>query len=155
MNTIQGSMPTANNSPSTKDVELATVRDGYPALAAWMACDLDDETFIFRRFSNLAARNILHLQAQLFALEREILDADAAARRPGAIVSSMRWETLMRDSKDPERPEHKRVQDINRLKDLLKDYCMPEHLLLYDVDPDGDRRGAATTITDRQVAETK
>ncbi len=124
-------MPPESRQSSPKDVELAVLRDDSPALAAWLACDRDrdDETLIFRHFSNLAARNILHLQAQVVAVEEEILDADVAARQlhavPGALVSSMRWETMIRSSKDVNRPEHKRVQDLDRLKGLLKDYCTP------------------------------
>jgi hypothetical protein len=118
-------MPSANNITTTEEIELAKLRDGYPALAAWMACDIDDETLIFRRFSNLAARNILHLQAQLIALEHEILDADAVARgSKEGMVASMRWETLIRRSKEMGQPELKRVQDMERLRGLLKDYCM-------------------------------
>ena len=52
-------------------VELGQLRDGYPALAKWIARDPDNETLIFRRFDRLAARNILHLQAQLIALEKQ------------------------------------------------------------------------------------
>jgi hypothetical protein len=120
-------MSSASRQFTAKNVELAVVRDGYSALAAWLACYSDNETLIFRQFSNLASRNILHLQAQVVALEEGILDADAAARRhdavDGVLVSSMRWETLMRNSKDVNRPEHKRVQHMEHLKDLLKNYC--------------------------------
>lgn len=38
------------------DVELGTHRDGYPALAAWISHDPDNETFIFRKFDRLAAK---------------------------------------------------------------------------------------------------
>lgn len=131
---------------STQDVEFAERRDGYPALAAWMSCDLDDETFIFRRFSNLSARNLLHLQAQLVGLEQEIFDADAIARQGGALVSSMRWETMMRFSNDKDRPEHKRVQDLDRLKNLLKDYCMLGPSMMR-ISANKNRRSLAATIT--------
>lgn len=43
--------------------EMATFRNrnGFPAVAAWIARDLDNETFIFRKFDELTARNLLHL----------------------------------------------------------------------------------------------
>jgi hypothetical protein len=124
-------MPLMNTLPPTEEIELAKLRDAYPALAVWMACDSDDETLIFRRFSNLAARNILHMQAELFALEQEILDADALARgTPEGMVASMRWETLNRRSKEATAAEHKRVKDLERLQDLLRAYCTRRYLFL-------------------------
>jgi hypothetical protein len=123
-NALQQIMPTAEKTSSVENIELAKLRDGYPALAAWMARDIDDETLIFRRFSNLAARNILHLQAQLIAIEQEILDADAVARgSKEGMVASMRWETLMQRSRQRAQPECKRRQDMERLKGLLNNYC--------------------------------
>jgi hypothetical protein len=81
-----------------EDIELGTVRDGYPALATWISRDPDNETFVFRKFGRLGARNILHLQSQLIALEYEIDQLDEEARRSNdleAQQSSRRWETLM------------------------------------------------------------
>jgi hypothetical protein len=125
-------MHTVSTLPPTEEVELAKLRDGYPALAAWLACDSDDETLIFRRFSNLAARNILHMQAELFAIEQEILDADAVARGSlEGMVASMRWETLIKRSKEATTPEHKRVKDMERLQNLLKAYCTCQYLFQY------------------------
>jgi hypothetical protein len=50
----------------------AKQRDGYPALADFIAQDPDHETFVFRRFKGLSARNILNLQGELIALEDNI-----------------------------------------------------------------------------------
>jgi hypothetical protein len=110
------------------DVELGQLRDGYPALAKWIAQDPDNETLIFRRFDRLAARNILHLQAQLIALEHEIDELDEAARTSAdfdARQSSRRWETLMKHATAPDanRPEKKRVEKFTELNILLKEYC--------------------------------
>jgi hypothetical protein len=114
-------------------------RDGYPALAKWIARDPDNETLIFRRFRRLAARNLLHLQAQLIALEHEIDELDIEARKSAdTLESSGRWETLMEYAKvvesagnvdnschpsRTERPEKKRVEKLNDLKMLLREYC--------------------------------
>lgn len=65
------------------DIELGKIRDGYPALASWVARDPDSESFVFRKFICLGARNILHLQSQLISLEKEIDDLDAEARQSG------------------------------------------------------------------------
>ncbi|CAO2657901.1 Nn.00g071610.m01.CDS01 [Neocucurbitaria sp. VM-36] len=105
--------------------ELIALRDGYPGLAAWIARDPDSETFVFRKFDRLAARNILHLQARLVALERDIDQQDEAARRSRdyeARDSSRRWETLVRCSKDSDRQEMKRMETFEELRKLLKEY---------------------------------
>jgi hypothetical protein len=111
------------------DVELGKARDGYPALSSWIARDPDSETFIFRRFSRLAARNILHIQAQLFALEHEIDQLDEESRNSDdleARQSLRRWETLMEHARDTKRTESKLIQKLDQFKTLLKEYCTLE-----------------------------
>jgi hypothetical protein len=41
---------------------------GYPSLAAFIASDRDRTTFIYKRFDELAARNLLYLQSELAEL---------------------------------------------------------------------------------------
>jgi hypothetical protein len=116
-----------SNKPQPGDVELGQVRDGYPALASWIARDPDHETFIFRRFGKLAARNLLHLQARLIALEHEVDQLDDEARKSSdfeAKQSSRRWETLMKHACDANRPENTRVEKLEQLRNLLREYCM-------------------------------
>jgi predicted nuclease with TOPRIM domain len=110
------------------DVELGRVRDGYPALAEWIARDVDGDTYMFRKFDRLAARNILHLQARLVALEYEIDQLDEQARQskdPNVKLSSRRWETLMEQAKIPDGLEEVRIQKLDELKVLLREYCKP------------------------------
>lgn len=103
--------------------ELGELRNGYPALATWTARDPDNETFVFRKFDRLAARNLLHLQCQIIAVEEEIDQLDADVRKdPDTQNSSMRWETLMRNARTENRLEHKLVQKLADLHSLLKEY---------------------------------
>lgn len=109
------------------DIELSVLRDGYPALAAWVARDPDRETFVCRKFSWLAARNILHLQAELIALEHEIKQQDEEARRSADFQtrqSSRRWETLLKGAATADSLAWKRVESLKRLKTLLREYRM-------------------------------
>lgn len=62
-------------------LELGHIRDGYPALAAWIGRDPDNETFVFRKFDRLSVRNLLHLKCQLIQLEDEIDKLDDEARK--------------------------------------------------------------------------
>jgi hypothetical protein len=117
-----------STSPNTQDfeLELGRLRDGYPTLATWIARDPDNETFVVRKFDRLGARNILHLQSQLIALEKEIDDLDENARQSSdleARQSSHRWETLMKHASDENRPEKERVEKLDKLKACLKEYC--------------------------------
>ncbi len=58
-------------------------RDGYPALATWMAQDVDYEGFMFRRFDRLAARNILNLQSRPLEIESAVDELYDESRRGG------------------------------------------------------------------------
>lgn len=87
------------------DLEMASFRDGYPSLAEWISRDPDYETFIFRRFDRLAARNLLNLQSELVGIQERLHRLDEAARAardPGLRY----WETWEDDHDDPRRPGH-------------------------------------------------
>lgn len=47
-----------------------TLRLGYPAAAAFISRDPDHDTYVFRSFNSLTARNLLQLQGELITLER-------------------------------------------------------------------------------------
>ena len=83
-------------------VELGEItegfRDGYPALAKWIAYDPDSESLIFLKFDRLAVRNILHLQSQCLDLEAELEEFDGEARST-EILSLSRHETFVCDVK--------------------------------------------------------
>ncbi|ORY16611.1 hypothetical protein BCR34DRAFT_476044, partial [Clohesyomyces aquaticus] len=91
------------------------------------------ETFVFRKFNCLGARDLLHLQSKLIVLENEIDQLDEDARKSKDFVaqqSSRRWETLMEQAKDPNRPQKKRVQKLEELKELLKTCEFWDEILL-------------------------
>ena len=108
-----------------EDIEIGRSRDGYPALAAWIGRDPDQESFVFRKFGRLSARNLLHLQSQLIQLEREMDELDDEARRSAdyeARQASRRWETLANLALDPARPEKKRLDKAKELQSKMKEY---------------------------------
>ena len=74
-------------------------RDGYAAVAAWMARDPDNETYIYRKFDQLGARNLLYLQSQLITLEEEMKKHDTEYRK---ILEKRRvareWERFREDA---------------------------------------------------------
>lgn len=51
---------------------------GFPSLAAFIASDQDKTTFIYKRFDELAARNLLYLQSELAELQHRQYAFDQA-----------------------------------------------------------------------------
>ncbi|KAF1990513.1 hypothetical protein K402DRAFT_304702, partial [Aulographum hederae CBS 113979] len=98
--------------------EAASLRNGYPSLAEWMAGDPDNETFIFRKFNRLAARNILHLQSELVTLEKklDVLDAEGQRGDADARQSLRRWETFVEKAEDATSLEGRRMKILQNTK---------------------------------------
>jgi hypothetical protein len=75
--------------------------DGFPALANFIGEDSEAE--IFRRFSRLGARNLLHLQSIVNDLERQLnrfdkYDAENAAGKPSIATDSSNIQLLAYNS---------------------------------------------------------
>ena len=103
--------------------EMGFRRDGYPALAEWVARDPDHETFIFRRFDRLAARNLLNLQSELVAIEDKLdqMDEDSRLRLDAGLMC---WETFTEEVVDQESEGHakERRRLYDKLERRVKDY---------------------------------
>jgi hypothetical protein len=108
------------------DVEKAvTHRVGYPDLTTWIARDPDNESYVFRKFDKLSARNLLNRQSRLISLERKLeqWDAEARASRDFDLrMSLQRWETFEAFAEDPQKPEHTRRKLENDLATELREY---------------------------------
>ncbi|KAF9872646.1 hypothetical protein CkaCkLH20_09825 [Colletotrichum karsti] len=68
-----------------------TQKIGYAEVAEWMARDVDNETLIYRRFDELAARNLLYLQSELLDLENELSELD----KQDAEDEDMDWQEVV------------------------------------------------------------
>jgi hypothetical protein len=105
----------------------AKQHDGYPTLADFIAQDPDHETFVFRRFKQLGARNILNLQGELIKLEEDItaVEQEAADSVDPELHLSMRsWAILDENSRRPDRDlECKQKELAIALDGKLKKYC--------------------------------
>ena len=105
-------------------------RDGYPALSKWISRDPDQETFIFRRFKQLSARNLLHLQSQLIALEIRLAKLDEEIRQDDNLEvkqSLRRWESFVQRFGDPMTAGtgvrvNERVKLVIDIQSKLKEY---------------------------------
>ncbi|KAH8885875.1 hypothetical protein GQ53DRAFT_658951 [Thozetella sp. PMI_491] len=101
--------------------------EGYAAAAEWIALDSDNETFVFRKFDNLAARNLLYLQSELLSIEKELsfLDRqDAQAALDNLQVKDMvrTWETMVSQSRAGHEDSRHRMELVERLRLKIKEY---------------------------------
>jgi hypothetical protein len=120
--------------PSSADIELGALpavdRDGYRAVAAWISRDPDNETFIYRRFDQLSARNLLYLQSELLALERHLerLDAETAKSADMELKdSARRWEIFSKNAENRVE-ERARMNLVIEIRAKIKEYRKSESL---------------------------
>lgn len=100
-------------------------KEGFADVARWIALDPDNETFIYRKFDELAAQNLLYLQAEILVLEKELnkLDVNDANSDDMDLRDAIRtWETLTQryDANDEE--ARSRMDLIVRIREKLREY---------------------------------
>jgi len=99
---------------------------GFPAVAEKIALIPDYESFIFRKFDRLSARNLLHLESKLSFLEYKLDQADKQALLRTADNESYRsirsWEAFEQNAEDPQRPEHARMKIAEEIEVTLEKY---------------------------------
>ncbi|KAI1115612.1 hypothetical protein F5Y14DRAFT_117319 [Nemania sp. NC0429] len=133
----------------TEQIELAQTHHiptinarlaGYPKWASWLASDADSEPFVFRKFDELAALNLLYLQGEMLDIEKQLRDLDQEdVRHPDidSMNAARQWESLVAqcalsessdntesanvDSKATLRAR-KRMKLILRLRTTIKEY---------------------------------
>ncbi|KAI1200924.1 hypothetical protein F5X97DRAFT_291666 [Nemania serpens] len=101
--------------------------EGYAAVAGWLALDPDGETFVFRKFDNLAARNLLCIQSELLAVEKELAlldrrDAEAARDDLRAKDTARSWDTLVSRSSAGHDGSRRRIELLESLRSKIKEY---------------------------------
>jgi hypothetical protein len=105
---------------------MAGGKTGFPLLAQRIALNPDYESFIFRKFDHLSARNLLHLESKLAYLEHKLNQADENAALPSADNESRRsvraWEAFEENAADPARPEHMHMKLAEQIQETLKEY---------------------------------
>lgn len=112
--------------PSDLECGFSNVpQSGFPALGEWMAEDPDSETFIFRKFERLSARNLLFLQSRVYELEEQSdrLDRELSQADVGLRHSMRKYETWEQKAEDPRSPEAERMRLAERINSTLKEYC--------------------------------
>ncbi|KAE8357249.1 hypothetical protein BDV27DRAFT_164689 [Aspergillus caelatus] len=100
-------------------------KEGFADIARWIVLDPDNETFIYRKFDELAARYLLYLQAELLVLEKELnkLDKNNANSNDMDLRNTIRiWETLTQWYNTYDQEARVRMDMVVRLREKLKEY---------------------------------
>lgn len=99
------------------------INDGYPSLADWISRDPDHETFIFRRFDRLVARNLLNLQSDLVAREQRLDRMDEESRQRKDVGLRL-WETFLDELEGGGNQAYatKRRDLFDKLEQKMKEY---------------------------------
>jgi hypothetical protein len=112
------------------------VLDGYPSLAKYIASDPDQTNLIFKKFSELSARNLLYFQSELLELQAQqaIFDQDDAAI--GASMSTKdcarNWERFKEKAFNEPKDQDQvaRFELAMKIRHTLHRYRMPTVLLM-------------------------
>lgn len=103
------------------EISLGHIQNGYPGLAKFIGQDLDQGLGIFKQFSQLNARNLLYMQAELLCLEQE-LDVITYVDEHGTDPTTKNFaRSVWEMKKPPNRPQWEKVLEI---RGKLKDYSM-------------------------------
>jgi hypothetical protein len=103
------------------------IRSGYPSLAAWIARDPDNETYVFRKFDRLSARNLLKLQYDMIELETRIDSMDqemlsAGQSNPIEMRTMRSWKAYERHTQTLTPLEQEKQELEGDLKCKIKEY---------------------------------
>ncbi len=99
---------------------------GFQALAYRIVRNPNYESFMFRKFDSLSARNLLHLEAKLAYLEHKLDKADEEAAHLSADTESLRslssWQAFEENATKFGQPEHARMKLVEKIQETLKEY---------------------------------
>jgi hypothetical protein len=98
---------------------------GFPSLSAFMSSNSNSESFIFKRFDKLAARNLLYLQSELAYLQQRLEKFDEKDAQPRSGLEDRRcarsWDDF-EDMKDTSPKQKERWDLMHRIRETLREY---------------------------------
>lgn len=100
-------------------------KNGYASVAAWIARDPDNETFVYRRFDKLSARNLLHFQSELLMLEQRIEELDQEVQKSKSLdmkEAARTWEVLVKQNEQGDSKAQESIKLLAELRTKLKEY---------------------------------
>jgi hypothetical protein len=100
-------------------------KNGYASVAAWIARDPDNETFVYRRFDKLSARNLLYFQSELLMLEKRLDELDQEVQMSESLDlkdAARTWELLVKQKEQGDSKAQERIKVLAELRMKLKEY---------------------------------
>jgi hypothetical protein len=98
---------------------------GYLKLAQWYADDPDCETFVFRKFDELSAQNLLRLQSEMCSLESylRVLDRTmCSSKKPDKMRALLDYEAFDRYEQTLDSDEKNKQKLEKELASKIKEY---------------------------------
>ena len=97
---------------------------GFAAAANFVASDSDQETFVFRKFNRLSARNLISMQNELMYLEQQqdVLDREVALSTDHVLASAMMDYDDFKENLDSHPGLQKRRELQDQIAKLLDKY---------------------------------
>lgn len=114
----------------TSDVSMPQVLRGFPSLAAFISSNCNSESFVYKRFDQLAARNLLYLPSELAHLHDRLEEFDRADCTGPCDLEARRcarsWEEFER-VKDVSAKQRERWDLISQIRSTLREYRKPSY----------------------------
>jgi hypothetical protein len=139
------------NALKRRDVESTKVDDGYngyASAAAFIASDPDNETFVYRKFDQLGARNLLYLQCELLHLEQKLNRLDETTRAsndPDIREEARSWDAFTESFDRRNQTAVQKMELILKIRAKMKEYRTFWHSAL------SRRVDLLANITNRQM----
>ncbi|KAK1636095.1 hypothetical protein BDP81DRAFT_406866 [Colletotrichum phormii] len=108
-----------------KPTEIIDHGLGFAEASRLLASDVDSESFIFRKFNRLSARNIWYLQCEVLALEEKLEKLDRLVDRStdtSLQESARKWEMLVIQCNEGEPRALEMMATVRELRARLREY---------------------------------
>jgi len=112
------------NSGESGSTALRKRKERFADVARWIALDYDSETSIYRRFHELAARDLLYLQAELLVLEDQLNELDEHDPKTDDMDkkdAARTWETLIKRHASGLEDAKVRKESVEKIRAKLKE----------------------------------
>ncbi len=113
----------AETPPAPEDVPT---KEGFAAAASIISFDLDGEAFIFNKFDDLGARNLLYLQCEVMVIRKKLEAFDKEVAKFDADMdlkeAARTWEVLQEQYQNGRADALKQMELIMDLRGKIKEY---------------------------------
>lgn len=100
-------------------------KEGFAAVAEWIASDPDHEAFIYRKFNGISSRNLLYLQCEILFIESELQELDQRVSQSEDMTMkdmARAWEELVKHGAAGAREAKLQMELITKLREKIKAY---------------------------------